>query len=297
MSGLSLKFTGSSWWASEPTYTYRSSGGRIILTKQFSRGSAGIMRGVRNEIRASLISEHETYGIANSALQDLSLRDQFIALGLDPVKGEGNGTLSALEIDYDRDTSGQPLDPRHGYVVQTHFETANNWLGGSFRYNEAAVEVRHYLPIGKQIVWANRARAGSLLGQDGAKIPFYKRYLVGGSTSVRGWGRYKVSPLSGSGLPIGGRTMAEMSTEARFPLRGRLSGVLFVDGGNVWAEALNINASGLRWAAGSGLRYDTPIGPLRVDFGKQLNPIPGLLISGSPERRKWRVHFSIGQAF
>jgi len=255
------------------------------------------LRGVRNEVRFSLINEHENYGITNSALQDLSLRDQFIALGLDPTKGSGNGTLAAIEIDYDRDTSGQPLDPRHGYVVQTHLESANNWLGGSFRYNEVAAELRHYLPIGKSIVWANRARAGSLLGQDGSKIPFFKRYFVGGSTSVRGWGRYQVSPLSGSGLPIGGRTMVEMSTEARFPLRGRLTGVFFVDGGNVWAEALNINASGLRWATGPGLRYETPIGPLRVDLGKQINPIPGLLISGSPERRKWRVHFSIGQAF
>jgi outer membrane protein assembly complex protein YaeT len=296
-SGLSLQLQGSSWWESEPAYTQQSDGGRLVFTKQLSRGGAGAIGNTHNEIRVSFINEHENYSISSSALQDVTLRDQFIALGLDPTTGKGNGTLSAIEIDFDRDTSGHPLDPRKGYMFSTHLETADSWLGGSFRYNELAGEARHYLPIGKRVVWANRVKVGSLLGQDGSKIPFFKRYFVGGSTSVRGWGRYQVSPLSQSGLPIGGRSMAEVSTEGRFPLTGKFSGVLFVDGGNVWAEAANIQPSGLRWAAGPGLRYDTPIGPIRVDLGIQLNPIPGLVINGSPERRRWRVHFSIGQAF
>ena len=91
--------------------------------------------------------------------------------------------------------------------------------------------------------------------------------------------------------------MMEVSTEGRFLVRGRLSGVVFIDGGNVWADPASIGPGGLRWAAGPGLRYNTGIGPLRVDFGKQLNPIRGLVVNGIPERRKWRVHFSIGQAF
>jgi outer membrane translocation and assembly module TamA len=89
----------------------------------------------------------------------------------------------------------------------------------------------------------------------------------------------------------------EVSSEGRFFGRGRLSGVVFVDGGNVWPEALKTVPGGLRWAVGPGLRYNTGIGPIRVDFGKQVNPIPGLVINGIPEKRKWRVHFSIGQAF
>jgi outer membrane protein insertion porin family len=293
--GLSLTLTGASWWLDEPTYTDQSNGGQITLTKQFGRGTAGVMRGVYNEVRVSFISEHESYAISNSGLQDPSLRDQFIALGLNPATGEGDGTLSAIEIDYVRDTSGRNLESRRGYMVQSHVQWANDWLG-SFRYTELAAELRRYFPIGERFVWANRLQAGSLLG-DSATIPFYKRYFLGGSTSVRGWGRYQISPLSGSGLPIGGQSMAEMSTEARFGLSRRLSGVLFLDGGNVWAESLNVDPTGLRWAVGPGLRYQTPVGPIRMDLGFQLNPIPGLLVNGSPERRPWRVHFSIGQAF
>jgi outer membrane translocation and assembly module TamA len=52
-----------------------------------------------------------------------------------------------------------------------------------------------------------------------------------------------------------------------------------------------------RTDVGAGLRYNTPIGLVRVDYGHQLNPIPGLLVNGSPETRHWRIHFSIGQAF
>jgi outer membrane translocation and assembly module TamA len=91
--------------------------------------------------------------------------------------------------------------------------------------------------------------------------------------------------------------MMEVSTEGRFDLRGRLSGVVFVDGGNVWTDPWKAGPGGLRWAAGPGLRYNTPIGPMRVDVGLQLNPIQGLLLNGVPEKRRWRVHFSIGQAF
>jgi outer membrane protein assembly complex protein YaeT len=292
----SMRVTGSSWWASEPAYTYRSQGGRIILTRQFSRGSAGIARGVRNELRASLIHEYENYQITTIALQDLTIRDQLIALGLDPVSGKGRGTLSALEIDFDRDTSGRPLDPRTGYLLSAHVESAGSWLAGSFKYNEVLGEGRKYFELGPRFIWATRMRAGTLAGPDGAEIPFYKRYFVGGSTSVRGWGRYQISPLL-NGLPIGGRTMMEVSTEARLGLRGKWSGVLFVDGGNVWADPWKVQPGDLRWAAGPGLRYDTPIGPFRVDLGIQLNPIQGLLINGVPEGRRWRIHFSIGQAF
>jgi outer membrane translocation and assembly module TamA len=91
--------------------------------------------------------------------------------------------------------------------------------------------------------------------------------------------------------------MMEVSSEARFGIRGKLSGVLFIDGGNVWLNAWEARPKDLRWAAGPGLRYDTPIGPVRADVGIQLNPIDGLIINGAPEGRRWRIHFSIGQAF
>jgi outer membrane protein assembly complex protein YaeT len=295
--GLSLRLSGSTWWANEPVYEYRSSGGRIGLTKDFSRAGVGGERGVRNVVSATLIQEYEAYTIAPTVLADATFRDELIALGLDPETGRGTGTVTALEFDFQRSTSAQPLDPRQGYVVDGHIEKAGRFLRGTFDYTELSGEVRGYVPVGSRFVWANRARAGTLAGPTAALIPFYKRYFVGGSSSVRGWGRYQVSPLAPAGQPIGGRTMMEVSTEARFGIRGKLGGVLFVDGGNVWADPWEVQVNKLRWAVGPGIRYDTPIGPVRVDVGVQLNPLDGLVLEGNPEKRKWRVHFSIGQAF
>ena len=295
--GLSMRISGSTWWADEPVYEHRSSGGRFTLAKDFSRARVGSERGVQNTVSVSFIQEYEDYAVTPSVLEDPTFRDELIALGLNPVTGRGKGTVAAVELDFERNTAEQPLDPRQGYAVSAHVQKAGQFLRGTFDFTELYGEVRGYMPFGTRIVWANRLSSATLAGPSAALIPFYKRYFVGGSSSVRGWGRYQVSPLTPSGEPIGGRTMMELTTEARFGIRGKLGGVLFIDGGNAWAGPWEAKLRELRWAAGTGIRYDTPIGPVRFDLGIQLNPIDGLVIEGNPEERKWRVHFSIGQAF
>jgi outer membrane translocation and assembly module TamA len=91
--------------------------------------------------------------------------------------------------------------------------------------------------------------------------------------------------------------MFDASSEGRFPVAGKLGGVVFLDYSNVWRERWAIDLNDLRYAVGAGVRYQTPIGPARFDFGYQLNPIDELLVNGEPQQRRWRVHFSIGQAF
>jgi outer membrane protein insertion porin family len=129
-----------------------------------------------------------------------------------------------------------------------------------------------------------------------ADVPFSERYFLGGSTSLRGWGRFQVSPLTEEGLPIGGRALLDTSTELRFTF-GQFGAVAFVDAGQVWADSAGLGSSPLLLAAGPGLRWVSPIGIVRADVGFQLRRIPGLLVNGEPETRRWRIHFSIGQAF
>src|SRR4029079_16417939 len=92
---------------------------------------------------------------------------------------------------------------------------------------------RHYLPLRASLVFANRVQVGNIdhAGDDPAHVPFSQEFLLGGASSVRGWGRYEISPLS-SGVPIGGNSMFAFSSELRAILRGNLGGVLFPDGGN-----------------------------------------------------------------
>ena len=106
-----------------------------------------------------------------------------------------------------------------------------------------------------------------------------------------------MSPLSGSGLPTGGDSLVSFSEELRAGLRGKLGAVLFLDGGGVSLASSGVPFSDWRYAVGPGLRYQTPVGPIRFDVGYQLTPIPELRIDGEPQQRRWRIHFSIGQAF
>jgi outer membrane protein insertion porin family/translocation and assembly module TamA len=277
------------WYADELIYRAISSGGNFTVAYQ---------PGTLNTFSVTGTSIFQSSRISNEALEDLSLRDELIALGLDPRTGMQDGLLNAVSFDAQRNTSDNPLNATRGYAALAHVERAVGVLGGDYRYWNLTLDLRHYQKLGS-LVLATRGRAGMLAPAQGlgANVPFAKRYFLGGSTSLRGWGRYEVSPLSGSGLPIGGFSMFEGSVETRAPLVGKLTGVAFLDAGNVWADAWDLNFDDLRYSVGLGLRYQTPIGPIRFDFGYQLNPIPGLLIEGKPETRRWRVHVSIGQAF
>jgi outer membrane protein assembly complex protein YaeT len=294
--GFSLNFEGQGWQAregqaaeGEPLYLFDSLGGRMTLRHDV---------GAQTFWSVSLINEFQRSEISNAALLDFKLRDELIALGLDPRSGEDSGTLSAIAFDLSRNTTGSILDARSGYVFNAHLEQAAEWMWGTYNYWSATAEARHYLSFGR-FVAANRLRVGTIdAGADLATdVPFRRRYFLGGSSSIRGWGRYEISPLSGFGFPIGGHTMLEGSSEARLPLFGRFGGVLFLDYGNVWSDSWDVELNDLRYAAGIGLRYTTPIGPVRVDVGRQLNPIEHLRVNGEPEQRHWRLHFSIGQSF
>jgi outer membrane protein insertion porin family/translocation and assembly module TamA len=183
-------------------------------------------------------------------------------------------------------------------VLAARIEQAGGWLPGSFAFVNLHGEGRHYWPLGGGVIVASRVRLGSIspIGA-GSNIPFFKRYFLGGSTSLRGWGRYEVSPLSPGGLPLGGQSLTETSIELRLPLAGQLAGTLFADAGRVGRRSWDFGLQDLLYDVGAGLRYASPIGPLRVDLGYQLTPIEGLRIEGQPERRRWRIHFSVGEAF
>jgi outer membrane protein assembly complex protein YaeT len=296
----SLGLTGQSWHTSEPLYRLNSNGARATVTRNFLRGGRGALRTrPRMSLSVGYGVEFEEYEIDNEALEDLSLRDELIALGMDPRTGFVRGTRSFLSLDAGRNTTDNLLDAKQGYLASVHLEQAGRWLGGDYDYYEVTAEGRAYQNLADIAVLAVQLRAGSISGIGGEEgnVPFHKRYFLGGSGNLRGWGRFQVSPLSGAGLPIGGATFLNSSVELRMPVWRDLSGVIFFDAGNVWDEPWSFGLGDLRYNVGPGLRYNTPIGPIRADIGYQLNPIPGLLIRGEPETRRFRFHFSIGQAF
>jgi outer membrane protein assembly complex protein YaeT len=296
---LSLGLSGQGWHADEPAFVLDTLGGRVTVTRQFARGGRRVLGARSTTATFTYANEHEEYTISREALEDLTFRDELIALGLDPRTGVGRGQRSAISLDFGRNTTQNLLDARRGYVATLHLEQAGTWLQGSYDYYELTAEGRYYVSLGHRAVVAVKMRGGSIdaFGAQQTKVPFFKRYFLGGATNLRGWGRFEVAPLSGSGLPIGGAARFDFSTELRVPIWRNLGGVIFVDGGNVWQNPWDFNFGDLRYDAGPGLRYNTPIGPIRVDLGYQLNRIPGLIVNGKKEPRRFRFHFSIGQAF
>jgi outer membrane protein assembly complex protein YaeT len=302
----SAGLSGQAWYNDEPLYWLNTIGGRATVTRQLIAG--GPTNRKTTTYSATYANEWEQFEIDPRVLIDLSQRDEIIAIGLDPTRGGvGEGQRSAFSLDGTRNTAGDLLNARRGYLASLHLEQAGKWLGGTYDYFEFTGEGRVYQGIGPAVL-AVRLRGGAIeaIGDpvDPTEdftirrgVPFHKRYFLGGATSLRGWGRFDVAPLSGSGLPIGGHTFALLSTEIRVPVWGDLSAVAFLDAGNVWTKAWDFNFNDLRYNVGPGIRYDTPIGPLRIDIGYQLNPIEGLLVNGEPESRRFRFHFSIGQAF
>ncbi|WP_396626620.1 outer membrane protein assembly factor [Luteitalea sp.] len=296
--GISMSVGGQYWYANEPAYQLTSKGGRVTFAKQRERSDPVRRHQSLTTLSVTFVNEYEDYTVSEAALEDPAFYDDLIALGLNPNTGRGKGQLIALAVDLNRNTTPNLIDARSGYLLQAHVEQAGQWLPGDYNYREYTVEARKYYTLGP-LVLAGRARAGTIEadGLLARNVPFFKRYFLGGSASLRGWGRFEVSPLTLTGNPIGGHSLFESSGEIRIPAFGQFSLVAFVDAGNVWYESFDINLDDLRVDVGPGIRYRTPIGPVRVDFGYQLTPVDGLLINGEPEPRRWRLHFSIGQAF
>jgi outer membrane protein assembly complex protein YaeT len=304
---LSFSAQAQTWDEREPVYRVTTYGGRAGVSWRRERRNPVTRRGATTSLGVSFINEFTDYRVSDEVLADPNLRNTLISLGIDPETGAATGTMVSLRVQADHDTTSSRLDPQRGFALSGALEQAGKFLPGSFTYTEFSGEARAYFSTRRPseasagrrgIVFAGRVRGSTIDAPPptDAAVPFFKRYFLGGSTSIRGWGRYEVSPLE-SGQPIGGLSVVESSFEVRVPVGTKLSAVAFVDAGSVGRNPWKLDPGGFRSAVGPGVRYDTPIGPVRLDLGFQLNPIDGLLVKGKPEARPWRAHISIGQAF
>jgi outer membrane protein insertion porin family/translocation and assembly module TamA len=186
-----------------------------------------------------------------------------------------------------------PGNPRKGLRLFQTVEWASGAIGSQVDFVKLILEGRGYVPLSQYGVLAAKFKWGGIQTLENTEfIPIFKRFFSGGPESVRGYPYQKLGPLNSAGYPIGGMTLVEGSLEWRFPLRKSFEGVLFADFGNVFERSFEVLWSNLRYTAGCGIRYLTLVGPLRLDFGYQLNP-PEQQNSFSP----FQFYFSIGQAF
>ncbi len=191
-----------------------------------------------------------------------------------------------------RNSSSPLFSPRRGMFTSFEADWSGLLFDADFQYLKGTFEIRRYSEIFPEAVLASRAKLGTirLLGSITPVAPPEERYYAGGSSSVRGWRRQQLGPKDSDELPFGGNSLFESSVELRIPLWKALGAVSFVDAGNVWSTSVTFPLDDLHYAAGCGLRYETPIGPARLDFAWKLNRQFG-------EVKRLEIHLSVGQAF
>jgi outer membrane protein assembly factor BamA len=235
--------------------------------------------------------------------------------------------LSTLSLGTIRDGRDNPIAPSRGSLVTADVETALRSIGSEVGYVKTFVQASRYqtLGAGGGVVFAGRAELGlargferivelrdangdPILGSDGQPVtgvvedlPASQRFFAGGSTTVRGFqlDRLGVEEIidEATGLSRGGNALIVLNAELRAVvarLGGRpLAAVAFLDAGNVFAKVGDADLSRLRATPGFGVRYDSPLGPIRFDIGFKTN----VLEIGGRRERRFEFHLSIGEAF
>jgi outer membrane protein insertion porin family len=210
---------------------------------------------------------------------------------------------------YSESTSREPT----GWMIQPSAEFSGTFGEASYKFQKLTLDVRHFKPVTSSTTLAGRINAGTIFYTQPDSLPTNIRFFTGGTNSVRGWSRQMLGPKRATFsegqfqefVPVGGRAIFTFNFEIRQALDFLFSGFglgLFLDGGQVWRALDRIDERPLQFGTGGGLRYQSPVGPIRIDIGYKINPFDeDLNRFGNIDRgSNWDrigIHFSIGQAF
>ncbi len=227
------------------------------------------------------------------------------------LQQDRNVRLATVSATLIKDTRDKPLDAHHGVYGTVNLGITPTAFGSSANFAKLYGQYAYYHPIGG-MVWANSIRLGLAKPLAGSFVPTSQLFFTGGGDSIRGFplngaGPQRLVPFCAPGtapsactseitVPVGGEQLFIVNSELRFPLHltidilKPLGAVVFYDGGNVYSR-INFNqfVSDYTNTVGVGLRYATPIGPVRIDLGRNLNPVPGV---GSTQ-----YFITLGQSF
>jgi outer membrane protein insertion porin family len=227
-------------------------------------------------------------------------------------------TTRLLNLNYTDDRRDNIFDPSRGSLSQLSAEYAGGPLKGSYRFARFTGSWQAYKSPWKKWVLAYRIKLGQITAvgrspvSGGAadtlllsRIPWEERFRIGGGSSVRGYREGLIGRLDNRGLPIGGMTLLLSNVELRFPLFWIVQLGAFLDMGNVWADPAELSFTrfthgfykrtydpkNVAYGAGGGIRFMTPVGPFRIDYGFKLGS------TRAPGEGAGEFHVALGQAF
>jgi len=192
------------------------------------------------------------------------------------------------------DALDDPLDPADGLFASLDLSGSGPLVGSDFDYARMFGQLQLYravAPGGRRLVWAQSLRLGWAQAFGGQELLRFERFFAGGEHSVRGYPTEGLGPREVLGdlvRPLGGEALLVLNEELRVRLPWDLTGLVFLDAGQVWTDAADFGTD-LATALGLGLRALTPIGLLRLDAAFPLDRRPG--------DESWRLYVGFGNAF
>lgn len=221
---------------------------------------------------------------------ELILSDERDLYGASLVPRRRTYFIAATPLSLTYDGSNDLLDPSKGFRLGGRLSPELSLQAGTFGYVRAQVDASAYIPASDRLVLAGRVRLGTIVGASADRIAPTRRFYAGGGASVRGYSYQAIGPRDLNNDPVGGRSLGEISLEARFRFGSlRQFGVVpFIDAGTISSDPWP-SVHEMRVGAGVGVRYYSNFGPIRVDVGTPINPQPGDPRIG--------VYVSLGQAF
>jgi outer membrane protein insertion porin family len=203
----------------------------------------------------------------------------------------GDVNISSLIVTPNWDARDSAFYPTQGSQARVSVEYAAEALGSQIDFLRTRWHVAQYFTDHAGLVLGLSWRAGLIAPLAATDvIPVQERFFNGGENTVRSFSENELGPKDSSGNPIGGEAYNVFTAEVRAPIAGRFESALFYDVGNVVPQVGDyFDFEDMRSAIGVGLRYDLPVGPVRLDLG--WNPDP------RPEEASYTLHFSVGFSF
>jgi outer membrane protein insertion porin family len=211
----------------------------------------------------------------------------------DPIPREfAPAFISKVSVSSVTDTRDDPVSPTRGQFRIMDFDFSPKFLGTRLAFIKGFAQQFFYFPLPSDLVFvlALRGGIGRTFDDVDKRLPITERFFVGGANTLRGFGLDEASPRNDDGDPVGGNILMLLNFELRYRITKKLGGVVFSDNGNVYRRVEFIRLLNWRYNAGFGFRYETPIGPVRVDYGIKLN-------RRRLDEPNGRLHVSLGHPF
>jgi outer membrane protein insertion porin family len=204
-----------------------------------------------------------------------------------------DGDISGPTFGLLRDTRNDAIDPRRGSLIQFEVQGSARFVQGD-PFLKATASFARYAEVRRGLVIASGIRLGAARAYGGSmQIPVSERFFAGGDSSLRGFETDRLGPLRnndlGDPIPVGGNALAILSVEARADLTRYFGAQAFLETGGLFARVSDARVSGLRQVAGLGVRYRSPVGPIRVEYAWILDRRVG--------EDRGQLHVGLGYAF